>query len=299
MATKKNKGKKASDPLWIGVGVIALVFAAFQFFASKKQEIEAADPARERKDVISVQPLSNLMEDKGDGTEKERLRKARMQSAARFQIGMVSLKPVSKDSQIEIPVEFVPRKLWCSGGDLDTIRQSLENVVAENLLVSVESLSDLSNKAVAYTSYLELLKGRKFTFRIKTPERGDQFGLFICEDSKKEKSCQNKTLLSSDELSKMNSSKSSAAAQGVAAVFYFQHLIADDGEISTFDANQFLGEKKDVLFAHLKGEFDLSDKAIQKGWHYSSVVKSLPTEIQKNTIKAPLTYADTRCGGRK
>lgn len=297
MAAKRKRQNNLGRRLGIAGAALILAYFAFPFLSSKKKGMSAMAPGGNNKSLGDIHPLPSSSAKQADHSEKERLRKARMRAAARFEIGLGTIKPKSVGGFLEIPVEFVPKKLWCAGGDLDTIRQSLTNVVADNLLISIESLIDPSRKALAYTSYLDLMKGLKLAFRIKSPLRGEQYGLFICEDSKKDGSCQKKNLLSFDELSRMNDSEQSAVASNVSPIFYFQQLIADGEEINTFDANRFLGKKKGVLLNQLGEQFDLSEKDIQKGWRYSSVVKSLSTEVQHNTIKAPLTYADTRCGG--
>ena len=226
------------------------------------------------------------------------LEQRRMALVGATKVGISTLHlPVDPDGYMSIPFRFVPKKVWCQAGDIDTIRYSVSDPTKKEILVTIENVSGENRFAKINVSVEDLLKGFEHTFRVKTLGKGDSLGLFLCKSTDgKGGGCKGKPVVSHAEIGERTAdedTRSKAMAQDY--LYYFQQIVVGDGSVNIYKANDYLGSGAEVLKTQLNGQFDLRNSDFDKAWQYSSVLKSMPANVVGKTIELNLPYNDPRC----
>jgi hypothetical protein len=294
----KNPSKSRQSRIpgsYLALGALALVVVLALTRENSKPEylsVEVDTPTRGAR-AEAVPPLSNQSPTPDVRKYQEELNRQRAQLAQARELGLKSLPLKPQGDTISIPLSFIPQKLWCQGGDLDTIKYATKNHRARDLLITLEGLDRGGKNPFVRTSLQQLSKGVNFTFTLPRPREATAYGLYICSDSQKENSCQRKNLQShaslSDQLAE-NPDKARAADR----IFFFQNLVIDKSRVESWRTDDFSQEFQRSISSHLlkKG---LSAADVQTAWTINSTLKSAPLTIRKDRIVLSLPYNDPRC----
>ncbi|WP_141731962.1 hypothetical protein [Oligoflexus tunisiensis] len=299
MARKRinsSQRRKQRIPTSYGVlGVLTLAIILMLVRGNNKPEsmsLSAEVPVSNARDasasMVSSQPSSVDVRQ-----YQEELNRQRAQSAQARELGLKTLPLKPRGDTISIPLSFVPQKIWCQGGDLDTIKYATKNDRAKDLLITLEGIDRGGKNPFVRTSLQQLTQGANYTFTLPRPSEATAYGLYICSDSQKENSCQRKNLQTHASLSEQLA-ENPDAARAADRIFFFQNLVIDGSRVEAWRTDDFSHEFQRSISNHLlkKG---LSASEVQTAWKTSSTLKSAPIAIRKDRIVLSLPYNDPRC----
>ncbi len=289
---KKNQ-KVPMEMILLGVLGLGIVAVLFQSKRQEHQQMAAETPPVAESKGNQVQVLATNQPVVDVRKYQEELNRERAQHARARELGLKSMPLKDKGDTITIPLAFVPEKVWCQGGDLDTMKYASRNDRAKEFIITLEGIDRGGKHPFVRTSLEELYKGVNYSFTIPRPKEATAYGLYICSDSRKENSCQRKSMMSHAKLSEQlaeNPDKTRAEDR----VFYFQNLVIDGKSVESYRTDDFSNEFQKSISGHLlkKG---LSASEVQAAWKTNSTLKSAPVEIRKDKIVLSLPYNDPRC----
>jgi hypothetical protein len=292
---KTDRKTRQASSEYILLGFLGLAIAAVLFRGRSSDEMQMAaeaPPAVEGKST-QVQVLANNQPMVDVRKYQEELNRERAQFARARELGLKSLPLKNQGETLTIPLSFVPEKVWCQGGDLDTMKYSAKNDRAKDFIITLEGINRGGKNPFIRTSLEELYKGVNTSFTIPKPKEATAYGLYICSDSRKENSCQQKTMQSHAKLSEQLA-ENPAKAKTDDRIFFFQNLVIDGRSIEAYRTDDFSQEFQRSISNHLvrKG---LSASEVQAAWKANSTLKSAPVDIRKDRIVLRLPYNDPRC----
>lgn len=294
------KGRKSGGPGKLKTEQILIVGAALVIgylvlrTGSKKASLKSSAPEAVAPDETPQVAIIKQPKAYDSNADKVDVARARARFAARNVLGLKSLELKEKDGLLEIPFVFTPRKVWCQGGDLDTMKYAATNVAANEILISLEP-SDGGKGDFVRTSVADLYKGVEHTFQVKAG--GSQsFGLYICSDSKNAKSCKNKAVKSHADISKEAANAKDSEKNDY--VFFFQHVVFDKNSLEVYRANDISESFKKSVAEYLTTQKDIDPSEFEKAWKVSKVMRSASADVQEGRLQLSLPYNDPRCMNR-
>lgn len=259
-----------------------------------KPPTEAAPSAKAPSTPVEVLP--EVSEPK---QSPETLRRLRDRAFNDRELGIKGLKVAVNDGVLTIPLNFTAEKQWCRGGDLDTVKFMTQDMMKDDFLISIESLTGKTRGDRIRVSANTLYSGVARDFKIPLKNNPESLGLFICKDAEKKNTCRGKELKSHGELSNLfASSKTKDAAAAKDFQIYFQNFVVKDGELLTYDNSNITQEHTGKLKGQLSKEYNLSGKDFNAALEINKVLRSVPAKIEGKTIMLSLPYNDPRCDGR-
>jgi hypothetical protein len=292
-SSRKNQ-KASKEYAILGILILAIVVVLFRGKGSEPTRMAAEAPlAMESGKRQEVQVLSNNQPTVDILKYQEELNRERARFAQARELGLKALPLKNRGDKVTIPISFVPEKVWCQGGDLDTMKYASRNDRAKDFLITLEGIDRGGKNPFVRVSLDELYKGANFNFTIPKPKEATAYGLYICTDSRKENSCQRKSMQTHSKLSEQlaeNPDKTRAEDR----VFFFQNLVIDGRSVETYRTDDFSHDFQKSVSGHLTKK-GLSASEIQTAWKTNSTLKSAPVDIRKNRIVLSLPYNDPRC----
>lgn len=280
---------------YILIGVLGLG-AAFFIYRSRGTEpthMAAEAPVQPSAKGNQVQVLANNQPPVDVKKYQEDLNRERAQFARARELGLKTLPLKNQGDTITIPLSFVPEKVWCQGGDLDTMKYASRNEHAKDFIITLEGIDRGGKNPFLRTSLDELQKGVNASFTIPRPKEATAFGVYICTDTRKDNSCQRKSMLSHAKLSEQLA-ENPDKARGEDRVFFFQNLVIDGKSVEAYRTDDLSNEFQKTITGHLTKK-GLSASEVQKAIKTNLTLKSAPPDIRKDRIVMSLPYNDPRC----
>lgn len=290
---RRPSGSKSVKPKHVLV-VVAVVGLGFIALKIRPKKMTSKAPAREAsvadEPAIQELPLEDIKPHDSKAYKEEVARK-RVRFAARALLGLKSLELKETDGFLNIPFVFTPEKVWCQGGDLDTMKFVSKNIVANDILISLEPSGNEKGDSLR-TSVAALYKGLEYTFKVK-PGSARSYGLYICSDTKNEKSCKNKTLKTHEAMTNEVSAADGSAKDDY--IFYFQHVVFDKNSLEVYRSNDASDEFKKSIETYLTKQKSIDTHEFQTAWKVSKVIRSNSADVEDGRLHLILPYNDPRC----
>jgi hypothetical protein len=291
-----QQSKGSGSPIKLEYVLLGAAIVGLAYVSTKRKKMAAEVPPE--KAVVQQEGIKSLPNDRTAIDPKAyqaELDSQRAKLGAASALGLTSLDLKLDDGAFPVPFAFVPKKVWCQGGDLDTMKYAIPKADAQEVLISLEPMSGGKGDAV-YTSLNQLQKGFDHIFKLKPADGAQSYGLYICADSKKARSCKGKTLTSHDKMSDELANRT-AKSPKKDYVFYFQHMILDKNTIETYKSSDFTDGFKNQIGDYLKGQKGVSPNDFHAAWKLSNTTRSVPAEVVDGKILLSLPYNDPRCLG--
>lgn len=293
MAGRERKSKDSKFKLEhiLIVGVIIVLGLMAKKFQSKKMAarfipVEVA-PSPDFQEV----PIESGSDDPGDYENK--LVEQRIRYAARNLLRLKTLGLKEVNGRLRIPFRFIPQKVWCQGGDLDTMKYASKDLGAKKVLITLES-SDGRGGDSLRTSVSDLYKGIQHVFDLK-PGQTKSYGLYICSDAGNGTSCKDKALKSHASMaSEFARTRGSSANDNI---FYYQHLVLDQKSLEVYESNDRSDTFKKSIGTYLTKQKDIEFSEFEAAWKVSNVMKSTAADIRDGRLQLSLPYNDPLCLG--
>lgn len=286
--------KILSNPLVIIGLVIALIFVLSVYRKGLKQKsvIENATQPSVTKQVATEIELSPQSQEP-DASHQENLNRQRVDTAMSDDLGLRTINGTVGGGELTLSFEFKGTKKWCQAGELDTLQHAVADSAAPEILISLEAM-DSDNRSGFYTSVNSLKLGVMHDFKIKNS--GSSFGLYICLDSAKDKSCKRKRLV---EQTQMNAelADSNATVKSKDYIFYYQPLVLYKNQLTGYRTDTFSDEFKSSVSKVLEDKHGLAAAYFKASWDISNVTRSIPVAVRNNKMLIELPYNDPRCSG--
>ncbi len=300
--TSKKSSKAKGEPSFVmeyvllGSVVLGLGYYFFKGKANHPQSLsaESAPETTSPTQGAQIQVLNSSEAQVDVKKYQEELNQQRVQFAQMRILGIKSLNLKGKGDTVSIPLVFAPKKMWCQGGDLDTMRYAAKSLKNKDFLITLETIGRPGKNPYVRTSLNQLYAGLSYTFTVPRPKGSTAYGVYICQDSKQENTCQKKLVETHAEIS------DSLAQQGDGAknqdrVFFFQNLIVDNKKVETYRTNDFGSEFQKSINSHLVGKRGVNPADFQTAWNLNKTIKSAPTDVRAGKIILSLPYNDPRC----
>lgn len=272
------------------LGLVALVMKV------RSKKMAAHPPARAADATTdSIQLLPQAATEVETKSSQAELNKARARLAMNEAIGLKSLPLTDKDGLLEIPFRLKPQKLWCRGGDIDTMKYASNDPSSDQILITLEPLNGGKGDFLR-TSVVKLYKGFDHVFKVKKNADSRSYAVYLCSDSAKATSCKGKTLRSHAVVSD-ESAAAGAKAKKKDYIFYFQHLLLEDKSLVSYRMDDFSNGYRRLVGDFLKNQKGLNPSEVQEAWKTASLTRSLPPDVQGGRVSLALSYNDPRCMG--
>lgn len=289
----KNPSKVKAQYILFASGALLLGFIAMKTHSKKfPSKANVADDAALPDEVLRQEtPQETKAFD--SKAYKAQVARDRAQYAARARLGLKSIQLKEENGYLQIPFRFTPRKVWCQGGDLDTMKYASNDLSAKDILISLEPSSGGKGDSVR-TSITALYEGVEHTFKVRSGNT-QSYGLYICSDSKKGMSCKDKTLkphgVISDEVAKAGNSPKGDY------VFYFQHVVLDKKDLEIYASDDRSNDFKKSIGSYLSKQKDIENSEFEAAWKVADVTRSTSADVRDGRLLLSLPYNDPRCMG--
>ncbi|RYZ77667.1 MAG: hypothetical protein EOP04_30880 [Proteobacteria bacterium] len=296
MNRKKTSGGKSPVTLnhLLAVALVVVIFYLFKKTNFKKSPAPRSTEPREELSQGNM-AVVNPPEVVDKAKEEADFYAQRALWARESAVGLVSVPGEAVGGKIRLNFKFKPKKQWCRAGDLDTMKYAVLDVTTPDILISLESL-DGRTRETFYASLYQLMQGVERKFEVDPSGSSNSYGIFICLDLKKEKSCRKKVVIPQSEMGP-RIIKDQAEANYVPKdyLFYFQHLIVANNAFQAYASNDFRPEFRKKVQALLKEKYDMSTSDFDVAWKISNVTRSLPSRIEGKDLLLELPVNDPRC----
>lgn len=217
----------------------------------------------------------------------------RIANLQKTQLGISSYSFPVDQNKIKMSVRFKVRRLWCRGGEIDTMIRTAQVSKSPEFLLSVEQIGS-SSAAIASRalSISELQKNQTLDFAVTNPSSGALLlGIFVCKDGLKSGVCHNKSLIDYD---KDGADKRSNLRANDYLFLAHKVLVRPNGGVDLFSA--YLDEKT----ANLADEYALKKlgsnyKDLDGAAKYDRILRSEPLQFVDNALELILTQGDFSC----
>lgn len=293
---QQNSGSNDSGVFQVKHVLIAAAIVAFVFLAirvRKTQMVQAAKPEVEEKIDSAPVLLDNKATDNfnKDAYERELIQYRKKVHNIRA-LGLKSLTLTKVKGKVSIPFEFVPKKVWCQGGDIDTIRYATSKTSAKEVLIALETMGSNKVSETLRVSVDNLVAGFEHTFLLDGGVGDKSLSLSICTDRKKTNSCKKANVIDQNTLNNTLGANFNQTDKDY--LFYFQHLIYNGESVQTYRSDMFHSDFKKKLSGFLE-KADVDKDESDRAWKLNRTIKSNPVDIVKGKIVLSLPYNDPRC----
>ncbi|MDQ3230196.1 MAG: hypothetical protein M3Q07_00100, partial [Pseudobdellovibrionaceae bacterium] len=235
--TGSRKQKISTEYLLLGVLMIGI---AFVILRGKNTTIsmQAETPPAVEGQVNPVQVLPSHQSPVDVRKYQDELNQQRAQFAQARSLGLKSMPLKNQGDTVTIPLVFAPNKVWCQGGDLDTMRYGAKSDTNKEFLITLEAIGRGGKNPFVRTSLKELQKGVSYSFTIPKPKDTTAYGVYICTDGRKENSCQRKGIETHSQAS-TELAEDPNKARSEDRVFFFQNLVIDSKKVEAYRTDDF------------------------------------------------------------
>ena len=296
--TKRGKGggKPSSFTAKHLIGLAALVAAIYLFTRPKKEMAAAPEVpqvAQAPTNSIAVVTMPNAPAN--EAKQEADFYASQAAWARESSVGLQRLAGEASGDKLFLNFVFRAKKQWCRGGDLDTMKYAVDSVTNPDILISVESLEGRSRDTL-YTSVFKLMEGLTHRFSVKRSESEKSYGLFICLDLAKVKSCRKKIVLAQNKMSEqILIDRGTPNYVPKDYLFYFQHLVVDKGAFQTYDSDDFTPKFQNLAQTVLEEKYGIGADKFKTAWNISKVTRSVPAKIEGKSLVLELPINDSRC----
>jgi hypothetical protein len=291
--SRRKNQKIPTEYILLGVLALGIAFYIYRSKGTEATQMAAEAPVHQPGKANQVQLLTSNQPPVDVRKYQEDLNRERAQFARARELGLKSLPLKNQGDTITIPLSFVPEKVWCQGGDLDTMKYASRNEYAKDFIITLEGIDRGGKNPFLRTSLDELQKGVNASFTIPRPKEANAYGVYICTDTRKDNSCQRKSMLSHAKLSEQLA-ENPEKARGEDRVFFFQNLVIDGKSVEAYRTDDLSSEFQKTITGHLTKK-GLSASEVQNAIKTNLTLKSAPADIRKNRIVMSLPYNDPRC----
>ncbi len=295
-----KKRPKSSDSGWAPLGLAGLAIVLLVYFVFKKKafKTEPQENGKNKTAQVSEARPVEIIASKSEVETPQRLQsrvnRLRANEASESRLGIVKFPLNATDGFFSIPFVFSPRKIWCQGGDLDTMKHALNGIESSTFLVTLQPLRE-SEKGETYRTTLgNLFQGFTHVFKIREGKPGN-YALTICSDQKGTNTCAGKSLTTHSKIA----DEVVAHDQGTPSkdyIFYFQHLIVNKTQLYAYRSDDASTRYQNEIRSYLQDEVKLSSDTLAEAWKMSSTLRSSPLGLDNGKIKLSLPYNDPECG---
>ncbi len=283
------------------LGLLALGLLIVWFIWPKKQLNNQKTLASEHKQlkenqVISSQEFTAV----SPAEEKRRERQFKRAEAMMVATHALGLRrfPLDPGEQVNLHIQVSALPQPCMKGDIDVIEASTKDGKSK-VLMSVEPLTGRSK---AYAQTLDpkgLRQGGLYNFSIPYAELEQGMGLYLCRDSSGSGRCFDKKIFSMAQLSEVFFNPLRRVAINKDPVYYFQMLIADQGQLEIPGSNSFSKSKRKHLMQYIASKGTEQKNAAKKmamlTHEMHAKVSSVPIRIDGKTLTLVLPYQKGDC----
>lgn len=298
MAAKGRKPNSSMNVKGKHIIIVGAVIVLGIIVFKKRSKKILTDPAATQAIRSSEEaPLQELSQEEPKSYDpkayKAEVARMRAKYASRAMLGLKSMDLKEKDGLLQIPFRFIPQKIWCQAGDLDTMKRLSKDPSANEFLISLEP-SGGGKGDFLRTSVLALYKGIEHTFKLK-PSSSHSYGLYICLDGGKGTSCKDKPLKTHSAISaEVANAKDTAKTD---YIFYYQHVIFDKNSLEVYKSEDASDDFKKSIASYLKEQKDIDSAEFQAAWNVSKITGSSSADVQGERLQLSLPYNDPRCMG--
>ncbi|RZA23367.1 MAG: hypothetical protein EOP10_12965 [Proteobacteria bacterium] len=218
----------------------------------------------------------------------------RAKESSDMKLGIKKFPLKEVNGRFDVPFQFTPRKIWCQGGDLDTIKHAVTNASDLSVLIALEP-QDAGKGAVLRTSVLQLFAGLTHTFSIPVAS-GLSYALSICSDLKKEGTCRGKTVKTHSQINSELADEKVDRKTPVDYLFYFQHLVLDKSFFYSYRSDNASDGYLNLITEYFQGHTAVGPLDMKKAYKNSKIIRSAPADISGSRILLELPVNDPRCG---
>lgn len=282
------------DPKLI-VFIVILVLAGFFVFKKKSSMGPASSTATaEKKPEIKTEPtiLNGSGLTQNSAAFANEMLAARRGVAVKSAIGLKSAQLKTAGGKVLIPFDFIPHKLWCQGGDIDTMKYASSSRTEKEFLISLESMDGKQVNEGVHVSLNDLYKGISHVFKVSASTSTKSLALRICADKKKRGTCSSAKVIDQTTLNENMGATGEKPKEDY--VFYFQHMILAKDKIQTYRSDVFTDNFKKSVTQFMTQE-KVDSKDLQWAFRTTKIIRSNPPDIMDGKIRLTLPYNDPRC----
>ncbi|RZA12996.1 MAG: hypothetical protein EOP10_30490 [Proteobacteria bacterium] len=219
----------------------------------------------------------------------------RAKESSDMKLGIKKFPLKEINGRYDIAFQFTARKIWCQGGDLDTIKHAVNSSSDPSVLIALEP-QEAGKGAILRTSVLQLFAGLTHKFSIPVAS-GLSYALSICSDMKKEGTCRGKTVKTHSEInSALAEEKTDRKASPIDYLFYFQHLVLDKSFLYSYRSDNASEGYLNLIAEYFKEHSSVGELEMKKAFKNSKITRSAPADISGGRILLELPVNDPRCG---
>ncbi|MCX6128281.1 MAG: hypothetical protein NTX25_04355 [Proteobacteria bacterium] len=266
------------------VGVVGLALLVFFVFFKKQGEGVKVPEKVEQNQVVSIKPES--------APTKVSIEQQRSAYFEKMQLGISSASLPIESGFAKASIKIKNRKLYCRGGEIDTMDRDAANASSKEFLLTVEAIGQSGKPYLQDSLSVNDLKAETLhNFSIPAHESNKLLGVYICHDTKKDKSCQNKKVLDYK-----THGKNVGNALNKSDVIYIFHklLLGKDGNISLFSS--FVGDvKNDRSNKYISAQGKIDNNLIAEASAIDRKLRSEALQMSNKIIELTLTLGDRSC----
>ena len=298
---RKNEDKKSKGAIKPEYFLVAIAISGIGYYALRKsagQQNMSAVPVPGAASLSKTRPveiISTIQTPADNNRAQLEMTEKRAQLGMIRMLGLKTLEFKNQGETISIPLSFIPKKIWCQAGDLDTLKHVAKNRSDKEFVISLEAIGRAQDKnPFVRVSLNELYQGADFTFTMPRPKDPVPYGLYICSDFKKQNACQHKSAESHAEISAELGKKSDNPLT-IDNIFYFQQIIVSNKKAEAYRSNDYSDSFKKSMRESLVNKQGITPADFKTAWEMNSTMKSTPADVKEGKIILSLPYNDPRC----
>jgi len=278
--------------LSIGLGVLGIAVAFFFPY----------DKLSKPKPVVEVIPVTAMTSAPAPAAAKPQaphesmpnaalIQKRREESNSAVYNGLKEIKTITDGSSLKISIRTKTEPKSCQAGDFDLIKSLVNNVNDKIFLLSLEKLRGRSEKpTTTRLNLFEIMKGDLHTFTLPKPETAQEYGVYLCIDTEKTNSCNQKAALNVKDWNKVINRPKLPSN-----ILYFQLLTTKNSRTYLIPVEKWSSSAIASMKDNLKGWLSRPEETLELTAALMTNLGSLPGQVNEGNLEIPLPYRDPRC----
>lgn len=273
----------------MGVTVVALAIALF--IMNKKPKTESYKAAREAPQTREEQPAKQeIIENTPVVLDKGRIQQERKAYTAVILTGLKEIDAKKVGTSLKFRFRPKSEPVYCSLGDFDYIKGSIDSLTKEVMLISIEPLHGDKSKAVRYrVSMKDIADGKTFDVQLPVEKKSKDYGVYLCTDYLKSNECASKKILGTKEWNSAIRSE-----KDLDRSIYYQMITVAEDKAYLIPSKKWDGKSMDKLKRLLAPIIQDSDSIdlLQKNMEQ---LQSVPGRVSKDVLELLLPHKDPNC----
>lgn len=262
------------------------------FIMNKKPKTEAFKAARETPQAQVERPVHQEIIENSQpvAVDKGRIQQERKAYTAVILTGLKEIETKKVGTNLKFRFRPKSEPIYCSLGDFDYIKGSVDSLTKDVMLLSIEPLNGDKSKSVRYrVSMKDVANGKTFDVQLPVEKKARDYGVYLCMDYMKTNECASKKILGAKEWNTAIRSE-----KDLDRSIYYQMITVAADKAYLIPSKKWDGKSMEKL-KHLlapiiqdSDSIDLLKKNIEQ-------LQSVPGRVSKDVLELLLPHKDPNC----